>query len=228
MRRRRRIGYFHAGCRTDTAAPVHIETCSPDTHVLDVRIETGETVDRIYQRGRLTDARLTSAAERFGALHGVLLLRVSLGIVYLWFGLPKFVPGLSPADALAEKTISALTADLITGHTATVLLAVLETSIGVGLLTGWFLRLTLVALLAQLAGTFTPLVLFSQEMWKAFPVLSLEGQFIVKNLVFIAAAVTIAGSLQRRRRVDPAIPTASPPRSPTDAPWDEARARAAH
>jgi putative oxidoreductase len=196
---------------------VQIEIRSPITRVVDVHIETGEIVEPTYQRGRLAGARLTSAAERFGALHGVLLLRVSLGIVYLWFGLPKFVSGLSPADALAEKTISDLTAHLLTGHTATVLLAVLETSIGVGLVTGWFLRLILVALLGQLAGTLAPLVLFPQEMWKAFPVLTLEGQFIVKNLVFIAAAVTIAGSLQRRRRVAPAIATALPPRSHTNA-----------
>jgi uncharacterized membrane protein YkgB len=146
---------------------------------------------------------------RFGACHGVLLLRVSLGIVYLWFGLPKFVPGLSPADALAEKTIGALTLHLITGHTATGLLAVLEVSIAISLLTGRFLLLALVALLLHLAGTLMPLVLFPDEMWKVIPVLSLEGQFIVKNLVFIAAGATIIGSLQRSdlqgRRVDPPL-----------------------
>jgi uncharacterized membrane protein YkgB len=99
------------------------------------------------------------------------------------------------------------------------LLATLETTIGIGLLVGRFLRLTLVALLFQLAGTLTPLVLFPQEMWKALPVLSLEGQFIIKNLVFIAAVIAIAGSLQSagRREGDVAPAHATAPH-PTHAP----------
>jgi len=143
---------------------------------------------------------LEDAALRWAARHGHLLLRLSLGIVFLWFALPKFRPGLSAVDDLAERTIGSLTAHLVTGSTATYLLAALEAAIGISLLTGRLLRPALAALMVQMAGTLTPLVLFPAEMWKAPFVLSLEGQFIVKNLVLIAAAVAVAGTLARRRR----------------------------
>ncbi|SDX29981.1 hypothetical protein SAMN05660209_00080 [Geodermatophilus africanus] len=144
--------------------------------------------------------KLEAATLRLAAQHSTLLLRTSLGIVFLWFALPKFVPGLSPADQLAQDTIAVLTGGLVTGDTARVLLAVLETAIALGLLTGRFLRLTLLALFAQMAGTLTPLVLFWHDMWTAPLVPGIEGQYIIKNLVLIAAAITITGSLPHAGR----------------------------
>ncbi|WP_229068765.1 DoxX family membrane protein [Actinoplanes sp. DH11] len=142
---------------------------------------------------------IEDTAVRFAQRHGLLLLRLSLGVVFVWFAIPKLKPGLSPVDTLAQDTIGALTFGVLTGQPATSLLAVLEFSIGVGLLLGLLLRTTLVALLLQMAGTLTPLILFPQLTWKAPGVLTLEGQFIVKNLVLIAAGVAIAGTLARRR-----------------------------
>ncbi|WP_328474744.1 DoxX family protein [Actinoplanes sp. NBC_00393] len=157
---------------------------------------------------RRTIEKLEDETIAFAARHGLRMLRVSLGIVFVWFAVPKFKPGLSAVDTLAQDTIAALTAHLLTGHPATFLLALLELAIGIGLVTGLFLRLTLAGLMFQMAGTLTPLALFPEQTWKAPLVLSLEGQFIVKNLVLIAAGIAVAGSLGRAGLTSrhPAIP----------------------
>jgi hypothetical protein len=79
------------------------------------------------------------------------------------------------------------------------LLALLELGLAAGLLTGRLPRLTLAALMFQMAGALTPLALFPEEMWSDPLVPSLEGQVIIKNLVFIAGGVVVSGSLHRRR-----------------------------
>ena len=47
------------------------------------------------------------------ARHGITLLRVSLGVVFLWFGVLKFFPGLSLAQSLAARTIDILTFGMV-------------------------------------------------------------------------------------------------------------------
>ncbi|MDQ3554025.1 MAG: DoxX family membrane protein, partial [Chloroflexota bacterium] len=102
------------------------------------------------------DRRVTETMARFG----VPFLRISLGIVFFWFGVLKFFPGLSPADQLASRTISALTLGIMPADAALLVLAVWECAIGLGLILGVFLRLTLLLLFLQMLGTFTPLLLF--------------------------------------------------------------------
>lgn len=139
------------------------------------------------------DAQLT----RWMARHGPVLVRIALGIVFFWFGIIKFVPGLSPADDLAVRTISALTFGHIGPSISRPVLAAWETLIGLGLLTGMFLRAVLLLMIVQMLGTLTPLVLFPAETWHRFPVaLTLEGQYIVKNLVLVAAAVVIGATVR--------------------------------
>ena len=171
---------------------------------------------RIAQASPGIWASLEKSSIQFAARHGLRLLRLSLGIVFLWFALPKFKPGLSAVDTLARDTIDALTGHLISGSVATFLLATLETAIGLGFLTGRFLRPTLIALMCQMVGTLTPLALFPHRMWKTPFVLSLEGQFIAKNLVLIAAGIAVAGTLHKSETkvVQPAAAAASS-RTPT-------------
>jgi hypothetical protein len=87
--------------------------------------------------------RLDLSLTRWMADHGITLLRISLGIVFLWFGALKFFPGLSPAQELAGRTIQTLTFGLLAPDTAVLILAVWECLIGLGLLLGVFLRATL-------------------------------------------------------------------------------------
>lgn len=143
---------------------------------------------------------------RWMARHGIRLLRVSLGLVFLWFGILKFFPGLSPAEGLAARTIVQLSLGLIPAPTAVLLLATLETVIGLGLVTGWALRFTLLLLAFQMLGTVTPLFLFPAETFAVFPYApTLEGQYIIKNLVLVSAAIVLGATVRGGRLVaDPA------------------------
>jgi len=139
------------------------------------------------------DRRVTETMARFG----VPFLRISLGIVFFWFGVLKFFPGLSPADQLASTTITTLSLGIVPGDVAVFVLAVWECAIGLGLIFGVFLRATLLLLFLQMLGTFTPLLLFPGETFTRFPYApSLEGQYIIKNLVLIAAGIIIGATVR--------------------------------
>jgi uncharacterized membrane protein YphA (DoxX/SURF4 family) len=131
------------------------------------------------------------------ARYGVTLLRVSLGVVFAWFGALKFFPNASPAEALAAHTIERLSFGAISAGVSLPLLAVWEVSIGVCLIAGVFLRATILLLLLQMSGTVMPMLLFPDEIWSRFPfVLTLEGQYIVKNLVLVSAALAVGATVR--------------------------------
>jgi uncharacterized membrane protein YkgB len=141
-------------------------------------------------------------ATAWMAHNGVRLLRWSIGVVFVWFGALKLWPGLSPADEIATATSLELTFGLISADAARLGLAFLEITIGVGLLTARWLRLTLLLLFAQMAGTLTPLVIFPERIWTDFPfVLTLEGQYILKNGVLISAGFVIGATARGGRMV---------------------------
>jgi uncharacterized membrane protein YphA (DoxX/SURF4 family) len=131
------------------------------------------------------------------ARYGVLTLRVTLGIVFLWFGMLKFFPGLSPAQTLAVKTIDVLAFGLLPSSVGLVLLALLECAIGLGLISGRFIRLTLLLLAFQMVGAASPLFLFPAEVFTQFPYApTLEGQYIIKNLVLVSAGIVIGATVR--------------------------------
>ncbi len=131
------------------------------------------------------------------ARHGVELLRWSLGLVFVWFGVLKFFPGASPAADLAIRTIGWLTGGLLPAGTALMLLATLETAIGLGLLWGRHLRPVLLLLWLQMAGALLPLVIFPGDVFQRAPLIpTLEGQYIIKNLVVIAASLVIGATVR--------------------------------
>ena len=126
------------------------------------------------------------------ARHGLTFMRISLGVVFFWFGALKLVPGLSPAEELVRNTIYFVDPALFQP-----VLAVWEMVIGVGLLAGRFLRLTLLLLFAQMAGTALPLLVLPEVVWTKFPFgLTLEGQYIIKNLVIIGSAIVLGGTVR--------------------------------
>lgn len=143
---------------------------------------------------------LDAGITRWMAHNGILVLRISMGIVFLWFGALKFFPGLSPAMDLATRTIQRLTFGLIQPDLAYTILAVWESLIGLGLILGMFLRLTLLLLFLQMLGTITPLFIFPRETFVAFPYApTLEGQYIIKNLVLISAGLVIGATVRGAR-----------------------------
>ncbi len=148
--------------------------------------------------------------------HGLTLLRLALGVVFFWFGVLKFFPDASPAEALAGKTIETLTFGAIPQATGLMILAVWESSIGIGLFVGRWMRAVLLLLFVQMLGTVTPLFLFPTETFTIFPIApTLEGQYIIKNIVIVSAAIVL-GATVRGGELSPEPVVATKPTSLRD------------
>lgn len=129
---------------------------------------------------------------RWMAHNGLSLMRISLGIVFFWFGALKLVPGLSPAEELVRNTTFFVNPDWFLP-----LLAFWEMAIGLGLIFGKVMRLTLLLLFLQMPGTMLPLFVLPEAVWTQFPhALTIEGQYIVKNLVLVAAGMVLGGTVR--------------------------------
>lgn len=116
------------------------------------------------------------------------LVRLSLGLVYFHFGLLKFFPDLSPAELIAGESVARSVHYWLDGRTVMLPLAVAECTIGLGLLFRVFPRVVLGLFLVHMAGTFLPLVVLPEWTFRIAPLApTLEGQYILKNLVFLAA-----------------------------------------
>jgi len=99
-------------------------------------------------------------------------------------------------------TIDVLTFGLMPGGVSLVLLATLECAIGLGLISGRFMRPTLLLLAFQMVGAASPLLLFPGEVFTAFPYApTLEGQYIIKNIVLIGAALAVGATVRGGRLV---------------------------
>jgi len=153
---------------------------------------------RLYAIWDRVDVRLHHWLVR----HSVALLRIALGGIFLGFGLLKFFPGLSPAAALAEQTFGILTFGLVPAAVARVLIAILECAIGLCFLTGKGLRVGVWLLGLQLLGALSPLLLLAGELFSGpHRAPSLEGQYVIKDVVLIAAGLVIAATVQGGRLV---------------------------
>lgn len=144
------------------------------------------TVQAVTDR---VDTAVTAAA-RFLTRWSVPALRVALGLVFLGFGVLKFVPGASPAESIAARTVETLTFGLVGGTTAVIATAVLETFIGLTLITGRFLRLGLLVLAGAMVGIMSPIVLFADELFGDG--MTLLGQYVLKDVVLVAGAAVVA------------------------------------
>ena len=129
------------------------------------------------------------------ARYGRVLLRISIGIVFIWFGVLKFVPELSPAEELAGITVQKLTFGLLPFRTGLIILAIWEVGLGLLLIFGRFRKLSVMLLLCHMVGTFTPMILFPSLTFTHLPYgLTLTGQYIMKNIVIVSAALVLGGS----------------------------------
>ena len=120
------------------------------------------------------------------------ILALSIGIVYLWFGTLKYFPNISPSGDLAKNTINALTINLIPSNVSIILLAIWESLIGVLLIVNIYRRTVILIALVHMALTFSPLFLFTDQVFSNLPFhLTLLGQYIFKNLIIIAVLLTL-------------------------------------
>lgn len=149
------------------------------------------------QNVNATFIKVDLTLTRWMARNGIVLLRVSLGIVFFWFGVLKFFPGLSPAQDLAARTIDMMTFGLMPPSVSLPVLAAWECLIGLGFISGKLMRATLLLLVMQMAGTLTPLFFFPTETFTQVPIApTLEGQYIIKNMVLIAAGLVIGATVR--------------------------------
>lgn len=131
-------------------------------------------------------------ATRFMAQHGPTILRVSLAVVFVWFGALKLF-GVSPVADLVASTLP-----WFPPATLVPALGAFEVLLGVMLLWGRFLRVTLMLFWAQMAGTFLVLIMQpSLSFQNGNPLLlTTEGEFVVKNLVLAAGGIVLGGTLR--------------------------------
>ena len=137
-----------------------------------------------------------NAIHRFLLAHSIAMLRIIVGLIFLAFGLLKYFPDVSPVEGLTIKTTDALTFDLVPGHVAIVIIASLECIIGLLLIAGRWLRIAIYLLAGQLIGVLAPLVLFTGRLFDGpHNAPTLEGQYVIKDLILVAAGFVIASTL---------------------------------
>ena len=119
--------------------------------------------------------------------------RFGLFVIFFWFGLLKVI-GLSPASGLVQSLFEQ-TINFISFNHFLILFGFFECLIGIFFLIRGLERVVLPMLLVQMLATFLPLFTLPEMTWSGFMVPTLEGQYIIKNLVIIAAAIAIAAHL---------------------------------
>ena len=151
-------------------------------------------VQRLGELFERIDPLIASWMQRWG----LLLLRWSLALIFIWFGALKPF-GLSEANDLIEATVYWA----VSPGWFIVVLGWWEVLIGLCLLWRPLIRVALALLALQMGGTFLPLVLVPEATWVQPPWQpTLAGQYIIKNLVIISAAIVVGGSV----RTNPAQP----------------------
>ena len=124
--------------------------------------------------------------------HGKIYLRFSLAFIFIWFGALKPL-GLSPAQGLVERTVYWFDPEIFIP-----ILGWWEVSIGVCLLFKPVIRGAIFLLFLQMPGTFLPLIILPEVCFTQFPFgLTMEGQYIIKNLILISAGIVIGGTVRK-------------------------------
>ncbi|CAN5318501.1 hypothetical protein BH20ACT5_BH20ACT5_18590 [soil metagenome] len=124
-------------------------------------------------------------------------MRIALAVVFIWFGLLKVI-GQSPVTGLVGETIP-----FVDAGTLMLGLGAVEVALGAALLLGIAQRLVLLALAGHLGGTFLTFVMAPELMMRdGNPLLlTVAGEFVLKNMVLISGALLLAAVLGRRENV---------------------------
>jgi putative oxidoreductase len=134
--------------------------------------------------------------------HSIAGLRIAVGLIFLGFGFLKFFPGVSPAQELTEKTTHILFLGLVPGGVALVMIATLECVIGICLLSNRGMRLAVWLLAIEFVGILSPLVLLPARLFAGpHHAPTLEGQYVLKDINLVAAALVIAAGSFRGGRL---------------------------
>lgn len=141
-----------------------------------------------------TDRRIAESMNKIG----LPALRLSMGIIFIWFGILKTI-GLSPAEGLVLSTVNWM--PIFSAETWLVIIGWWEVIIGICFLFKPTLRIAIGLLAMQMAGTLLPLFILTEVTFQsgAFPYApTMEGQYIIKNLLIISAAIVIGGTVRKK------------------------------
>ena len=147
-------------------------------------------------------------------LHSIAALRIALGAVFLGFGVLKFFPGVSPAQNLTEAATHLLFLGLVPGDVAIVMIATLECFIGIALLAGRPMRVAIWLLATEFVGILSPVFLLPGRLFAGpHHAPTLEGQYVLKDVILVAAGLVVAAaSFRGGRLVRADLPPATPVR----------------
>ena len=130
---------------------------------------------------------------------GTVAVRMSFGIIFIWFGILKPL-GISSAEPLVIATVPWL--PMFDGETWVSIIGWWEVAIGIAFLFRKLIRVAVALLALQMVGTFMPLVILPEVTFQAghFPYgPTLEGQYIIKNLMIISAALVVGGTVRKNK-----------------------------
>ena len=119
--------------------------------------------------------------------------RFGLFVVFFWFGILK-VFNMSPASPMVQDLFQH-TISFMPFNVFLTFFGLFEMLIGIMFLIKGYEREVIPLLFVHMFTTFMPLYMIPQETWSAFLVPTMEGQYIIKNLLLIAVAVGIAAHL---------------------------------
>ena len=142
------------------------------------------------------DRKITAFMGRWGAV----AVRISFGIIFIWFGILKPL-GVSSAEPLVIATVPWL--PVFGGETWVSIIGWWEVAIGIAFLFRKTIRVAVALLALQMVGTFMPLVFLPDITFQAghFPYgPTLEGQYIIKNLMIISAALVVGGTVREDKQ----------------------------
>ncbi|MBV9160686.1 MAG: hypothetical protein JO281_03830 [Pseudonocardiales bacterium] len=181
----------------ESTTPVRVDTLAEDIHTGPLSRKDPVAV-KLFAVVRSGEA----AIHRWLMRYSITALRVSMGAVYVGFGILKYFPGLSPVQDLALATTHLLTFGLVpavvSNSAAMALIATLECTIGLLLITGRWLRLAVSLLAVQLGGILSPIVLLTGRMFAGpHHMPTLEGQYVLKDVILLAATMVMIATSVR-------------------------------
>lgn len=151
------------------------------------------STDRFVARVDRADATI----HRWLVAHAVTVLRISLGLVFAGFGVLKLFPDVSPAESIVRATTDELTFGVVPGSLALVLTGAVEVAIGLLFITGRYLRVAVWVLTAQLLGILAPLLVLAPRLFSGpHHAPTLEGQYVLKDLVLVAAGMVVSATVR--------------------------------
>ncbi len=140
--------------------------------------------------------KIDHSISGFMSKWGHFAIRLSFAVIFIWFGILKPF-GLSAAEPLVLKTVAWL--PFLSPNEWLSVIGWWEVLIGVTFLFKVTTRIAIGLLFLQMGGTFMPLFLLTDTTFQEgqFLLPTMEGQYIIKNLMIISGALVIGGRIYK-------------------------------